>query len=150
MRGAGRFVGTRLGRRCLPACVAVSLIGRRLPVGASQADLGPPVRILEGWIVEQYWLDPVAAAEVILMDGEMVPVERARSDEEGRFRFPLPPPVTYHLQARLEGVSSAVAGPVSVVAGADPPAPMVLEMPSPLGAYAVGCIEEEGTDGQRR
>lgn len=135
-----------LGRRCLPACVAVSLIGTSLPVGASQADLELPVRILEGWVVTQYWLDPVAAAEVILMDGEMVPVERARSDEEGRFRLPLPPPGTYHLQARLEGVSSAMAGPVSVVAGADPPAPMVLEMPSPLVAYAVGCVEEEGTD----
>lgn len=112
------------------------------PRGLSSAQSTP--QGVSGWVVEQGWLEPVVDARVLLLDDDLVELEEAVTDAEGRFHLDRPPPGTYLLQARKEGVSSMLSDEIVVTGGGEIPE-VVLEFPSPLMQAVAACFTEEGS-----
>ncbi len=112
----------------------VALFGP-LPVAASRCAGQVAVH---GRVVMAGWQEPVAGASVELLSEAMAVVGATALGEDGGFAFSQLKPGRYHVQARLGGASSSVAGPI--VIGADaPPDPLILTIPSELYDRARAC-----------
>lgn len=125
----------------LPSGLLFLVAAFLLPAPSSAA-----AQVLSGMVAEQGTLRPAGDAVVALLrvaggNGELETVATAVSDGDGVFRFDVPGPGVYRVQAEFEGLSSPVSQEIELAAGSSFD-DVALLVPSRLLLMAYSCQED--------